>query len=323
MSSPRAMPPRLHLCTQCLNRLHNTRTPLPKYLSTASAIIPAPPIHQTISSLTSTCPLSPTQPPSHKPPEFRKSQLHRQYTSLLRSTPLLLLFQHNNLKATEWMSIRRELYSALQKTDETLFTDLAPRIKVQAIQAGIFESALLVTEYYHPSQQINPTASTPHPTDPSIQSSATVANTTSNPADPTLTHSLSTHAHTPSPPPQKPTPSAPSSSGPLAIVSFPNRLPNNICAPRSPSLSPKAPTFAAPTRRANPGYHDASVQAGLQKLLLLGARVEGRVFDTEETRWVGGIEGGLDGLRGQLVQILGSLGAGVRRRWRVRGGLCG
>ena len=76
-------------------------------------------------------------------------------------------------------------------------------------------------------------------------------------------------------------------------------------------LSPKAPTFAAPTRRANPGYHDASVQAGLQKLLLLGARVEGRVFDTEGTRWVGGIGGGLDGLRGQLVQMLGSVGAGV------------
>ncbi|KAK3176296.1 hypothetical protein OEA41_007619 [Lepraria neglecta] len=304
------MPPRLRLCTQCLHRLHNKRTSLPKYLSTASAITPAPPIHQTISSPPPLARFPPTQPPSHKPPEFRKSQLHRQYTSLLRSTPLLLLFQHNNLKATEWMSIRRELHSALQKTDETLSTDLAPGIKVQAIQAGIFESALLVTEYYHPSQQLNPTASTPHPTDPSIQSSATVANTTPNPADPTLTHSLSTHAHTLVAPHKKSHPLRTLLSGPLAILSFPTVSPQHMRAALS-ILSPKAPTFAAPTRRANPGYHDASVQAGLQKLLLLGARVEGRVFDTEGTRWVGGIEGGLDGLRGQLVQMLGSVGAGV------------
>ncbi len=76
-------------------------------------------------------------------------------------------------------------------------------------------------------------------------------------------------------------------------------------------LSPKAPTFAAPTRRANPGYYDASVQAGLQKLLLLGARVEGKVFDQEGTRWVGGIEGGMEGLRAQLIHLLSSAGAGV------------
>ena len=76
-------------------------------------------------------------------------------------------------------------------------------------------------------------------------------------------------------------------------------------------LAPKAPTFAAPTRRANPGYYDASVQHGLQKLMLLGARVEGRVFDREGARWVGGIEGGMEGLRGLLVRVLGEVGAGV------------
>ncbi len=31
----------------------------------------------------------------------------------------------------------------------------------------------------------------------------------------------------------------------------------------------------------------------------------------EGTKWVGGIEGGMDGLRGQLVAILSSVGAGV------------
>lgn len=52
-------------------------------------------------------------------------------------------------------------------------------------------------------------------------------------------------------------------------------------------------------------------QSGLQKLLLLGARVEGRVFDTDEVRWVGGIEGGMEGLRTQLLGMLAGVGAGV------------
>lgn len=69
--------------------------------------------------------------------------------------------------------------------------------------------------------------------------------------------------------------------------------------------------FPAPTRKANPGWHESSVQSGLQKLLLLGARLEGKVFDVDEVKWVGGIEGGLDGLRAQLVQMLQSIGAGV------------
>ena len=46
-------------------------------------------------------------------------------------------------------------------------------------------------------------------------------------------------------------------------------------------------------------------------MLLLGARVEGRVFDVEGAKWVGGIEGGLEGLRGQLVAMLQSIGGGV------------
>ena len=44
--------------------------------------------------------------------------------------------------------------------------------------------------------------------------------------------------------------------------------------------------------------------------MLLGARVEGRVFDNEGARWVGGIEGGMEGLRGELVGVLGVVGGG-------------
>ena len=40
--------------------------------------------------------------------------------------------------------------------------------------------------------------------------------------------------------------------------------------------------------------------------------MEGKVFDMEGTRWVGGIEGDMGGLRGQLVAMLQGVGAGVR-----------
>ena len=35
------------------------------------------------------------------------------------------------------------------------------------------------------------------------------------------------------------------------------------------------------------------------------------MFDIEGTKWVGGIDGGLDGLRAQLVGLLQGAGAGV------------
>lgn len=94
------------------------------------------------------------------------------------------------------------------------------------------------------------------------------------------------------------------------MLSFPIVSPQHLKVALS-ILSPQAPLFPAPSRRANPGYHDPVTQAGLQKILLLGARVEGKVFDVDETRWVGSMETGMDGLRAQLVGLLGSVGAGV------------
>jgi hypothetical protein len=45
--------------------------------------------------------------------------------------------------------------------------------------------------------------------------------------------------------------------------------------------------------------------------MLLGARVESKVFDLDGTKWVGSIQGGMDGLRGQLVAMLQGVGAGI------------
>src|SRR5256885_4341235 len=88
--------------------------------SATNATTPAPSQSQMTTPLPSISRYSPSQPVSHRPPEFRKSQLLRSYVSLLQSTPLIILFQHNNLKSMEWVSIRREISRALQKVDDSL-----------------------------------------------------------------------------------------------------------------------------------------------------------------------------------------------------------
>lgn len=202
----------------------------------------------------------------------------------------MLLFQHNNLKSNEWVALRRELTKALAKVDESKAAagqpseGLAGGIKIQIIQTGIFAAALNIVEFYKPSYISG--------------------------ADRDLTHTLSQAAHEAISDVRTAHDLAPLLAGPLAVVTFPDVSPQHLKAALS-ILSPSSPQFPAPTRRANPGWHDLAVQGGLQKLLMLGARVEGKVFDIEGTKWVGGIEGGLDGLRGQLVAMLQGLGGGV------------
>ncbi|KAL8666592.1 MAG: hypothetical protein Q9202_001390 [Teloschistes flavicans] len=307
---------RLPICTRCLRRLIRKAQsqwrplPHPRYASTAAAITPAPPIDQTIISGPSITRYPPTQPPSHRRPEFRKSQLHRQYTSLLRSTPLMLVFQHNNLKATEWMAVRRELAAALKKIDEN-DSSIAEGTKLQIIQSSIFSAALRVVEYWNPTHSQDRPPDTSDSSSPATQSSvAGIENSTPSPSDPNFTHSLSRAAYKAVASKRNFHPLTPLLTGPVALLTFPDVSPLHLKTALS-ILSPRAPDFAAPTRRANPGYHDQTTQAGLQKLLLLGARVEGMVFDTEGTRWVGGIQGGMEGLRGQLVGMLQGSGAGL------------
>jgi ribosomal protein L10 len=220
----------------------------------------------------------------------------------------MLLFQHNNLKSNEWTGIRRELTNALRKVDEARIAagfpgeQLESGIKIQIIQTGIFSSALKIVEFYKP-ESAPPTLD---PTDPSTPSSATIPQF--SPDGEGLTHTLSKAAHDATA--KRSHALEPLLSGPLAVLTFPTVSPLHLKAALS-ILSPSAPEFPAPTRRANPGWHDPPVQNGIQKLLLLGARVEGKVFDVEGTKWVGGIDGGLEGLQGQLVAMLQGIGAGV------------
>ncbi|KAL8823822.1 MAG: hypothetical protein Q9170_008311, partial [Blastenia crenularia] len=245
------------ICGRCLRLLARRSNPQwrpfhPKHASTAAAITPAPPIDQTMVSTPPITHYPLTQPPSHRPPEFRKSQLHRQYTSLLRSTPLMLLFQHNNLKATEWMAVRRELAQALQSLDDQANANkLSASIKLQIIQSRIFSAALRVVEYWDPSSSSSTSPPTSDPLDPSTPSSVPgIPNTTPSPS--AHTHALSRTAHTFASAYENTHPLSPLLVGPVAILTFPTVSPVHLKTALS-ILSPKAPNFPAPTRRANLG----------------------------------------------------------------------
>ena len=266
----------------------------------ASATTPAPSIAQMTAAIPSlNRSWAPTQPPSHRAPQLRKSQLIRSYVSLLQSTPLILFFQHNNLKAMEWVGIRKELTIALRKLDETLIAQgrddaaVGSSVKLQIVHTNMFEQALRITEYYEPA---------PPPEAPQSISSEK--------DDPRLTHALSEAAYKAVFDKKYQHPLSPLLIGSLALLTLPTVSPQHVAAALS-ILSPSPPRFPAPTRRLNPGYHEPSVQEGIRKLMLLGARIDGTVFDNEGTKWVGGIDGGIDGLRAQLVQMLQGFGAGI------------
>jgi large subunit ribosomal protein L10 len=314
------MPPRVRIQPKrALTNANSTRTPYIcvhcRYASLESATTPAPALEQAVTAAPPIARYPQTQPPSHKPPEFRKTQLHRQYQSLLRSTPLMVIFQHNNLKSNEWMAIRRELSSALQKVDEETAKSgnkelVGAGTRISVVQTGIFASAVRVIEFWDPN--FEPQSRTIEPTDPKVASSMPAQDLTGEKLDAALTHGLSERVWRMTR--NKKNRGArhnlePILSGPLAVLTLPAVSPQHLKA----ALSILAPSkeFPAPKRKANPGYHEPAVQNGLQKLLLLAARVEGRVLDMDGTRWVGGIEGGIDGLRGQLVAMLQGVGAGI------------
>ncbi|KAF3481448.1 uncharacterized protein GIQ15_04207 [Arthroderma uncinatum] len=243
------------------------------------------------------------QPPSHRRPEFRKSQLHRQYASILRTMPLIIYFQHNNLQSMEWANIRRELIKVLRKVDAqnaamgSSEPAIADTIKLQIIQTSIYEASMRVVDFYRPETA-------------SIGASGPIFNK----EDPRLTHDLSHAAYKAVLSKRGKHDFSNLLVGPIATLSFPSVSPDHLRAAFT-ILAPTAKSgmFPAPSRKANPGLYDLVTQPGLQKLMLLGARVEGKVFDADETRWVGGIEGGMGGLRARLVGMLQGASAGLAR----------
>lgn len=221
----------------------------------------------------------------------------------------MLLFQHNNLTASEWAAIRRELTSALQKTSAASdgvigVYDPADDIRLQIIQTRLFAAALRVAEFYKP-----PTlhggeipSHDQHNHNPSHLLSKAAYEATfvrrRGKLEAKRLHPLHTLL-----------------SGPVAAVTFPALTPAHL-ATTLRILSPTAGStsaFPAPKRRDAPGYYEMPVQAGLQKLLLLGARVDGKAMDGDAVRQIGVLaaRGGLEGLRGEVVAILQGVGIGL------------
>ncbi|KAI1401301.1 hypothetical protein F4819DRAFT_458640 [Hypoxylon fuscum] len=244
--------------------------------------------------------IPPTQPPSARRPDQRKSQLLRSYTALLRATPLILFFQHNNLTAVEWAAIRRELREALSKVPAPVVVDpsgdlpppidISSSIELQVLRTRIFTMAFKIVEFFSGEAQAGRSNAYQH------DLSSTAYETISQAAVDDTTTAYGQIS--------------PLLVGPVAAVTFPAVSPAHLAAVLS-VLAPSPPAFPAPSRRKNPGYYDLTAQSGLHKLILVGGRVEGRVFDHEGVRWVGGIAGGVEGLRAQLVSMLQSAGLGL------------
>lgn len=167
------------------------------------------------------------------------------------------------------------------------------------MQTGIFASALKIVEFWDPKFDADASQSTDPAGNPVLKASSKFSHGLSKKAyevankNKSLRHGLE-----------------PLLSGPIALLTLPAVSPAHLKAAIQ-ILAPSAPDFPAPKRKTSPGYFEPAVQAGLQKLMLLGARVEGKVFDADGVKWVGGIEGGLDGLRAQLVHMLQGVGGGV------------
>ncbi|XDG10219.1 hypothetical protein ABKA04_009834 [Annulohypoxylon sp. FPYF3050] len=238
----------------------------------------------------------PTQPPSARPPETRKSQLLRSYTALIRSTPLVLFFQHNNLTFVEWTAVRRELQAALDKVplpavgpDGGVPINIAENIHLQVVRARIFSTALKIIEFYHPEEQKGKSNAYTHDLSATAYETISKAEVDENSAYGQISPLL---------------------TGPVAALTFPTVSPAHLAAAIS-ILAPSPPAFPAPGRKKNPGYYEPIAQSGLQKLILVGGRIEGKVFDNDGVKWVGGIQGGIDGLRAQLVSMLQNAGLGL------------
>ncbi|KAK5996612.1 hypothetical protein PT974_01949 [Cladobotryum mycophilum] len=212
------------------------------------------------------------------------------------------LFQHSNLTAVEWAAVRRELKKALAAVPppnpipgvEPL--NLAPFVQVQVVRTNMLKVALKIVEFYKPEV---------------AAASKTTPRTTKGP----ITHDLSDVAYEHIKEAKVPEDSSfaqiePLLIGPLAALVMPAVSPAHLAAALS-ILAPVPGKFPQPTRKKNPGYHDPICQNGLSKLLLVGGRIEGKVFDQGGVNWVGGINGGLDGLRAQLVAVLQGAGLGI------------
>jgi large subunit ribosomal protein L10 len=213
----------------------------------------------------------------------------------------MLFFEHNNLTAVEWAAIRRELRKALLAVPppfDVPTMNPTEDIQLQVLRTRMFGVALRIAEFFDPETAARDPKTSRTNKGPVVHDLSAAAYDAIKGVDGT-SNPESVYAQI-----------SPYMAGPLAGLIFPGVWPQHLAAALS-ILSPTPGSFPAPTRRKNPGFYDLSCQAGLAKLRLIGGRIEGQVFDPEGVKWVGGIEGGMEGLRVQLVAILQGAGFGV------------
>ncbi|KAI5819632.1 hypothetical protein BZA77DRAFT_275366 [Pyronema omphalodes] len=220
--------------------------------------------------------VSPTQPPSHRAADSRKTQLHRTYLSLLRSTPLMLVFQHNNLKAVEWSALRREITAALAKLTPAGEHDaIAQHTKINVIRGGVFSAAMGVAEIYDKQGGKE--------------------------------HGTSKEAYKLTNKKRQKHPLSPLLDGPVGIVTFPVMSPPHIKT---------VVDIMFPEGRSVKGLDPLALSAIQKLILLAarvdghaasGSIGTGRVVDGKMVRWVSALPG-FEALRGQVVAMLQSVG---------------
>jgi len=208
----------------------------------------------------------------------------------------MLFFQHNNLTAVEWAAVRRELRAALAEVpppapgpDGTVPVDITKGVEFQVLRTRMFNVAYKIVDFFDPKAQVDKSNAYTHDLSKTaydaIRSATIDESSTYGQINPLLV-------------------------GPIAAVTFPAVSPAHLAAALK-VLAPSPPAFPAPSRKKYPGYHDPVAQSGFHKLILVGGRIENKAFDFEGVKWVGGIEGGLDGLRAQLVSLLQNAGLGL------------
>lgn len=153
---------------------------------------------------------------------------------------------------------------------------IADGIKINVLRGAIFDAAIRVADYYDPKM----------PSEHGTSKEAYAITTKKN------KHSL-----------------APIIAGPIGAVSFPKVSPEHLKVVLDVMF---------PDGRAIKGM-DPLALTGIQKLYLLAARVDGHAagqigkaetLDREKVKWVSTLPGE-DGIRGELVAILQSVGGGA------------
>lgn len=184
----------------------------------------------------------------------------------------MLLFQHNNLRATEWAALRRELSIHLGKLGAE--DPVTPHVKITILRNGIFDAAVRVADHFDANNQ-------PY-------------------------HGTSKQAHWKT---QKRKHALSAlMSGPLACVTFPEVSPQHLKVVMD-IMFPDGKPMKGLDPLARQGLEKLILMAARVDGHAAGRIGNAEIMDRAKIQWVSALPG-YDALRGQLVAVLQSMGGG-------------